>query len=109
MFLLGGREKPDVVPFTSKPEHIPGNSECLAPLLVQWGIHPPSSVTETARVETGVSLRPPLEHSFINADPQAFGVGHKNFNSDPHLPSPVYEQTNEAIRSKEKTVRKIFT
>lgn len=44
--------------------------ECLAPLLVQWGIHPPSSVTETVLVETSVSLCPPLEHSFISADPR---------------------------------------
>lgn len=27
LFLLGGREKPDVVPFISKPEHTSGNSE----------------------------------------------------------------------------------
>lgn len=41
LFLLGGREKPDVVPFISKPEHTSGSSEnAWHACWVLWGIHP---------------------------------------------------------------------
>jgi hypothetical protein len=41
--------------------------------------------------------------------PELLGIGRKNLNINPHLPSVVYKEIDEPIKSKEKTVRKIFT
>lgn len=41
--------------------------------------------------------------------PQSLGIGHKDFNMEPPLPSPVYEEIDDPIKSEEKTARKTFT